>query len=105
MVASMTRSMSATTGSFSQVKAEVAPSPWAMCTDLITASGLRSFTTAPSTRRDMNGSSMAMTPARASSVIARPVVSSIATVPGSPRSIRLSIFAASNRACTTPAGS
>src|SRR5215217_1440365 len=76
-----------------------------MCTDLMTASGLRSLLTRPSTRRDRNGSSIATTPARASSVIARPEVSSIPTVPGSSRSIRLSILAASKRASTTPATS
>ena len=39
MVASITRSISWTTGSFSQVYALEAPRPWAMCIDLITASG------------------------------------------------------------------
>ena len=35
-----------------------------MCTDLITASGLRSLRTLPSTRVDMNGSSIAIRPMR-----------------------------------------
>ena len=40
------------------------PRPWPMCTDLITASGLRSLRTLPLTRVDMNGSSMAIRPVR-----------------------------------------
>ena len=47
-----------------------APKAWLMWIDLMTASGLRSFTILPFTRLDMNGSTMAISLARFRSVTA-----------------------------------
>src|SRR6476660_9667326 len=92
VVDSITRSISSTTGNFIQVYAEVEPRPCPMWIDLITASADRSLRTLPSTRVDMNGSSIAIRPCDARSSIARAHASSVATVPGSPRSMRHNIF-------------
>ena len=102
VVASITRSISWTTGSFSQVKALDAPRPWAMWTDLITASGDRSLTILSFFRPDMKGSTMAINSARFSALTSRPHCSRVATVPGSSRSIRTSIFAPSKPDSITP---
>ena len=75
-----------------------------MCTDLITASGERSLTTRPSSfaSSTTNGSTMAISSARLSSVTARPHRSRVATVPGSSRSIRASILPPSSPLSITP---
>jgi hypothetical protein len=62
VVAAITTSISGTTGSFIQLYALVAPSPDATATDVTTASADRSLRTRPSTRRDANGSTIAIRP-------------------------------------------
>ena len=92
VVASITRASSSTTGSFSQVWALLAPSPAAMWMDRIVLSGSRRFVTRPPWTTDMNGSTMAISRRSASSLTARPVLSRVATVPGSDRQMRVSIL-------------
>jgi hypothetical protein len=103
--AAMTRSISGTTGTLSQVRAELAPSPEATDIARIIASGDRSLRTRPSTRRLMNGSIIAISPRRARSVTARAQASRVDTVAGSAGSMRSSILPPSNRADSIAAGS
>ena len=81
------------------------PSPAAIATDRTTASVDRSLRTRPSTRRDRNGSTIAISPCPASSLTARPQASRVATVPGSSRSIRQSILPPSKPAAATESAS
>ena len=83
----MTRSMSSTTGSFIHVCAEVPPSPWAIATDWITASAERSLTMPVPVIREMNGSTIAMSP-RAARESTAPVLTSarVAAQPSAPHS-------------------
>src|ERR1019366_420743 len=56
----MTRSISGTHGTLSQVYAEVRPRPEAIAIERMTASAVRTLRTTPSTRREMNGSTRAI---------------------------------------------
>ena len=92
----MTRSMSGTTGTFSQEYAEVVPRPEATAMARIMASGDRSLRTRPSTRWQMNGSIIATSRRAARSEMACAQACSVAAVAWSPGSIRNSILPASN---------
>ncbi len=72
------------------------PSADATATDLMTASGDRSLRTRPSTRWQMNGSTMAIRPRAASSLTACAHDSIVAAVAGSSGSMRNSILPPSN---------
>jgi hypothetical protein len=101
----MTRSISGTTGTLSQVRAEVAPSPEATEMALIMASADRSLRTRASTRWLMNGSTMAIRPWPARSVTACAHDSRVAAVAGSAGSMRSSILPPSNRIASSAAAS
>ena len=82
-----------TTGSFIHVYADVAPSAWPDVHRLdhrVRAQVVAHL--APPPGLDMNGSSIAISPRAASSSTARAHVSSVATVPGSSRSMRHQLF-------------
>ena len=63
-----------------------------MWIDLIVESGSSWLTTRPPSRVERNGSTIAMTRCSASSVTASALASSVATVPGSSRQMRVSIL-------------
>ena len=63
-----------------------------MWIDLIADSGSSRLTTRPSRRSERKGSTMAISPSSASSVTARALASSVATVPGSSSAMRVSIL-------------
>jgi hypothetical protein len=92
----MTRSMSGTTGTFSQVYADVVPRPEATAMARIIASGDRSLRTRPSTRCEMNGSIIATSRRAARSDTACAQACSVAAVATSSGSIRSSILPPSN---------
>jgi L-fucose isomerase-like protein len=101
----MTRSMSGTTGTFSQVYAEVVPRPEATVMARIIASGDRSLRIRPSTRCEMNGSIIANSrrPARSDTACAQ--ACRVAAVAGSSASMRSSILPPSNPIRATAAAS
>ncbi|OLB73463.1 MAG: hypothetical protein AUI14_26175 [Actinobacteria bacterium 13_2_20CM_2_71_6] len=106
MDASITRSISATTGTFSHVYAEVRPSPWATAIARIMASGVRSLRVVPSAARlTQNGSTIAISLCAARSDTASPHASRVRAVAGSVGSMRSSILPASNRMAVIEAAS
>ena len=101
----MTRSMSGTTGTFSQVYADVVPRPEATAMARIMASGDRSLRTRPSTRWQMNGSIMAISRREARSDTACAQACRVAAVARSSGSMRSSILPPSNPIRATAAAS
>jgi len=92
----MTRSMSGTTGTFSQLYADVVPRPEATAMARIIASGDRSLRIRPSTRWEMNGSIIATSRRAARSDTACAQACSVAEVARSSGSMRRSILPPSN---------
>jgi hypothetical protein len=101
----MTRSMSGTTGTFSQVYADVVPRPEATAMARIIASGDRSLRTRPSTRCEMNGSIIATRRREARSETAWAQACRVAAVAASSGSMRSSILPPSNPARAIDAAS
>ena len=101
----MARSISSTIGTFSQVWADVAPSPAETVIARTIASAVSSLRTRPSTRWEMNGSTIAIRPWSARSLTACAQASSVATVAGSSGSMRVSILPPSKPASAIAAAS
>ena len=92
MVARATGAMSSITGTLSQVCDEVSPRAEAIAIERTMAPGERSLAARPSTRRLMNGSTIATLPAAASAETAPAQALSVSAVAGSSRLMRRSIL-------------